>query len=367
MKRNLSDTIRWINESITKIGLNSKVKKKFDKVDAIDNISDYVDLGLPSGNMWAKCNVGATSEEEYGDYFSFDEANSQYSLPSTEDYKELIENTSCELGKKGVIFTSIINGKSILLPLSGHCDGDGFEFGKKRWAYYWTSTEYNYAYRDRGCAFFTNIDPLRNTTSITKYTKTTIRTISKKKVNENLGLGLNQKVKAKFGKVDPIKNIDIEFVDLGLPSGNLWAKHNVGATSQYEPGKYFPYISDLKRIAGAIKPEEEIPSASDYTELLDKCSIKWDDVHQGIIVTSKTNGNEIFFKASGFKPPQNDITVDIDEAGYYWTCNDDGHTKGKCFAFDYSELVEVSRMVRDIHSSLRTIIRQWTKIRRIRR
>ena len=32
---------------------------------------EYVDLGLPSGLKWAKCNVGATSESDYGDYFQW--------------------------------------------------------------------------------------------------------------------------------------------------------------------------------------------------------------------------------------------------------------------------------------------------------
>ena len=32
---------------------------------------EYVDLGLPSGLKWAKCNVGATSETGYGDYFQW--------------------------------------------------------------------------------------------------------------------------------------------------------------------------------------------------------------------------------------------------------------------------------------------------------
>ena len=30
---------------------------------------EYVDLGLPSGLKWAKCNIGAETETEYGDYF----------------------------------------------------------------------------------------------------------------------------------------------------------------------------------------------------------------------------------------------------------------------------------------------------------
>ena len=34
---------------------------------------DYVDLGLPSGTLWATCNVGASSPEEYGDYFAWGE------------------------------------------------------------------------------------------------------------------------------------------------------------------------------------------------------------------------------------------------------------------------------------------------------
>ncbi len=34
---------------------------------------DYVDLGLSSGTLWATCNVGANSPEEYGDYFAWGE------------------------------------------------------------------------------------------------------------------------------------------------------------------------------------------------------------------------------------------------------------------------------------------------------
>lgn len=34
---------------------------------------EWVDLGLPSGTLWATCNVGAESPEEYGDYFAWGE------------------------------------------------------------------------------------------------------------------------------------------------------------------------------------------------------------------------------------------------------------------------------------------------------
>ena len=35
------------------------------------NGHEYVDLGLPSGNLWAKCNIGANTEEEGGLYFQW--------------------------------------------------------------------------------------------------------------------------------------------------------------------------------------------------------------------------------------------------------------------------------------------------------
>lgn len=34
---------------------------------------EWVDLGLPSGTLWATCNVGAENPEEYGDYFAWGE------------------------------------------------------------------------------------------------------------------------------------------------------------------------------------------------------------------------------------------------------------------------------------------------------
>lgn len=38
---------------------------------------EYVDLGLPSGTLWATCNIGANSPEEYGKYFAWGETESK--------------------------------------------------------------------------------------------------------------------------------------------------------------------------------------------------------------------------------------------------------------------------------------------------
>lgn len=39
------------------------------------NGHEYVDLGLPSGTLWATCNVGADKPENFGNYLSWDEGN----------------------------------------------------------------------------------------------------------------------------------------------------------------------------------------------------------------------------------------------------------------------------------------------------
>lgn len=42
------------------------------------NNHDYVDLGLPSGTLWATCNVGAYNPYEYGKYFACGETEGYY-------------------------------------------------------------------------------------------------------------------------------------------------------------------------------------------------------------------------------------------------------------------------------------------------
>jgi len=46
-----------------------------EKIEAkeVDNKNKFVDLGLPSGTLWATCNVGAYSAGDYGDYFAWGE------------------------------------------------------------------------------------------------------------------------------------------------------------------------------------------------------------------------------------------------------------------------------------------------------
>ena len=132
---------------------------------------EWVDLGLPSGILWAKCNIGASKPEESGDYFAWgetkpkeiydwttylymdrdtnfltkygpdyngsmlndmDDVSVQVSggfahIPSVVNWQELIRHTYPETttinGIKGVRLTAS-NGNCIFLPKAGFVDSD---------------------------------------------------------------------------------------------------------------------------------------------------------------------------------------------------------------------------------------------------
>lgn len=50
------------------------------------NQHEYVDLGLPSGLKWATCNIGATSPEDYVDYFAWGETEPHYTAYKAEEW-----------------------------------------------------------------------------------------------------------------------------------------------------------------------------------------------------------------------------------------------------------------------------------------
>lgn len=140
---------------------------------------EYVDLGLPSGLKWAKCNLGAENETDYGYYFQWgdivDKSNAECSwatykhckgfydnltkyntstnygenpdnkitldpvddaarvhmggdwrMPTLDEIQELLDNTDKEwikdyngTGVNGRKFTSKTNGNSIFIPAAG--------------------------------------------------------------------------------------------------------------------------------------------------------------------------------------------------------------------------------------------------------
>ena len=161
-----------------------------------ENGFKYVDLGLPSGTMWATCNVGASRPEDsgllfqfgrvdgykYGDSNKFIKKNNiptttsgktykrndileleddaayihmggKWKMPTYDQLKELLDNTTYEVktinGIKGVLFISNINGNQLFIPFAG-CwyNGDFMAAGPR--AYMWSSqvhpSDINYAF-----------------------------------------------------------------------------------------------------------------------------------------------------------------------------------------------------------------------------
>ena len=156
---------------------------------------------------------------------------------------------------------------------------------------------------------------------------------------------------------------EYEYVDLGLPSGLKWAICNVGATSPEQPGMYFAWgetkgytsddidsnvrsfnvaeytgnsaslISDdlIGKCDAAhiyMKGSWRTPINKDFIELVKNTYKTWiDDYNKtgvsGLLLTSKTNGNSIFFPASGFC--YNSLIGRMNSGGFYWTASIDSY------------------------------------------
>ncbi len=85
----------WTTTNLDPIKGKIECEDNSDNEDSDDNISsehEYVDLGLPSGTLWATCNVGADSPSDYGDYFAWGETSPKETY-SWETYKYGSSNT----------------------------------------------------------------------------------------------------------------------------------------------------------------------------------------------------------------------------------------------------------------------------------
>ena len=154
---------------------------------------EYVNLGLPSGTLWATTNIGATNPEDYGVYFAWGETElkndytwdnymwcngywdkltkycnqSSYGyngftddlaelvpeddaayvnwgpnwrMPSKDQIIELVENCTWEWttmnGVNGRLFTSNFNGAQLFLPAAGYIWSNVLKDGGTK-GYYW--------------------------------------------------------------------------------------------------------------------------------------------------------------------------------------------------------------------------------------
>ena len=163
------------------------------------NGHEYIDLGLPSGTMWATCNVGATKPEDEGllfqfgrvDGYAYGDSNNQFRteaqneqdtgnsyiplttsgqtynagetlnleddaahvnmggawrMPTKDKLEELLNNTTHDVsfinGIKGMLFTSKINRHQLFIPFAGYWDcGSFYSVGSS--VFIWSSLVYD--------------------------------------------------------------------------------------------------------------------------------------------------------------------------------------------------------------------------------
>ena len=155
------------------------------------------------------------------------------------------------------------------------------------------------------------------------------------------------------------KKTDVRFVDLGLPSGTLWADRNIGATAPEETGDYFrwgetepfrnnqgnPYKSPpkgIKEIAGtrydaatAILGEGcRMPTEERFKELIECCLWQWTK-RKGVkgMKVRGPNGNHIFLPAAGCRNGSSGSLGNVGSFGSYWSATANSGASGRCMYF----------------------------------
>ncbi len=108
---------------------------------------------------------------------------------------------------------------------------------------------------------------------------------------------------------------DHDYVDLGLPSGKLWASQNYGASSTTGYGTYVSW-STTDVVKSSWGSYWATPTRTELKELLNYCTWTWDSSMKGYTITG-TNGNSMFLPAAGFQIM--DCDQSLGSGIYYWS------------------------------------------------
>lgn len=464
------------------------------QVECVSFVDGYVDLGLPSGTLWATMNVGASSPEEYGDLFAWGETEpkSEYAwtnyfdtenngstfikynnnggltellpeddaaaanwgegwqMPSKEQFEELIDPnyTTTVWTEQNGVYGRMITGKNsqyIFLPAAGFRWGTNHNSAGSN-GYYWSrslnasgnsqadglyfgsSSISSLYYSGRGMGFSVRpvvcggkqIQKILVTKIVLNYSSLTLQPDATQQLTATVepedasnkavtwttsdasvatvstgglvttvaegtctitctakdGSGVKAECQVKVSTDDRSGSINgYDYVDLGLPSGTLWATVNVGGTAPESCGAisggatpenrcgyfkwgeygddslygdqinylfynhnggfegYTKYVTQSRYGSRGftdnlteLLPEDDAatylwgsewqtPSVEQLDELIDENYTKsvWTTLNgvNGIRITSKSNGNSIFLPAGGYG------------YGYYWNYDDE--------------------------------------------
>lgn len=130
------------------------------------------------------------------------------------------------------------------------------------------------------------------------------------------------------------------FIDLGLPSGRLWAKENA-------PGHYT--FDEAVDTFGELLPKDLA-----MEELIKECKCTWDDEKRGLDITGP-NGNSIFLPAAGYTWQSSDVKAK-DQNGGYWTRMPYNPTYARHLNFDSDNVCPLGNGYRSFGISVRPCI-----------
>lgn len=358
----------------------------------------YVDLGLPSGNLWAECNLGASSPEAYGDYYAWGEVEpkQEYTYPNHKWYKE---------GAPSLGFTKY-NNEDGKLSLEDEDDaviqklGNGWrtptlaDFRELTNQKYTTIEKttlngvagYQITSKKNKKSIFIPFAGFRNdkpqTREISADQTVAVCMTNQRRIDDQVfncwTFAFEEDRIRRYGKrrpdgisIRPVKGPGVPVpnncVDLGLASGVLWAKCNIGTTEPTQLGNYYAwgelspnkkeyYSTNYKYFDkyGVIKYNEKdgktvleleddaardnlgagyrIPTKADWEELLEDC--KWEAVTVTLPIeldpsqkksiarwkVTGPNGNSIVLPMTGgFRADGWGVRPDYDT--YYTTAN----------------------------------------------
>lgn len=358
----------------------------------------YVDLGLPSGNLWAECNLGASSPEAYGDYYAWGEVEpkQEYTYPNHKWYKE---------GAPSLGFTKY-NNEDGKLSLEDEDDaviqklGNGWrtptladfrELTNQKYTKIEKTTlngvaGYQITSKKNKKSIFIPFAGFKNdkpqTREISADQTVAVCMTNQRRIDYQVfncwTFAFEEDRIGRYGKrrpdgisIRPVKGPGVPVpnncVDLGLASGLLWAKCNIGTTEPTQLGNYYAWgeLSPNKKTYystnykyfdkyGVIKYNEKdgktvleleddaardnlgagyrIPTKADWEELLEDC--KWEAVTVTLPIeldpsqkksiarwkVTGPNGNSIVLPMTGgFRADGWGVMPDYDT--YYTTAN----------------------------------------------
>lgn len=315
---------------------------------------EFIDLGLPSGILWASCNIGAKEPEKYGQYYAwgetiskdeytlatykyYDETSSSFTkigndisgsdydaaranlseycqIPTREEFDELRKSCTWTWmtynGTRGY-FVVGPNGNSIFLPAAGDA-----EFNQGRSGYYWTANTgssefFATCFRFENGLYLTMDEMLFHGLPIRSvYTPQTINETAKaidlglsvKWANCNIGADSPEKFGNYYAWGETDTKQTYSWNTYKWANGTETSLIKYCANSSYGIVDNYTTIQALDDVA-RIKwgGTWRMPTQKEIQELVEKCTWVWTEENgiTGYRITGN-NGNSIFLPAAGY-------------------------------------------------------------------